>query len=309
MSKVESITRYNLIIKKLRDKPATFKEISASLEKESELQGYNFSVSKRTFQRDVDDILSLYGINIEFDFSRKVYHIDFDETPEISQRILEAFETINALNISDKLSKHIYFEKRKPQGTQYLYGVVSAIKNKQKIKFIYQKFINEKITIRLVEPYAVVESKTRWYLIAKDEKDNVIKSFAIDRLTNLENAKQKFQFPKDFDIHTIYKNCFGIINTITEEYDTIMGKINDVAHDVVLSFQSFQGKYIKSLPLHHSQQILIDSEKELRIKLKLNLTQDFIMEILSFGEKVKVIEPKILINQIKLAHQKAAKQY
>ena len=78
MSKRESITRYSLIIKKLRKKPASFNEISEYLLLESELQEYNFNVSKRTFKRDLEDISSLYNIDIVYDFSRKVYFIDFD---------------------------------------------------------------------------------------------------------------------------------------------------------------------------------------------------------------------------------------
>ena len=109
MSKRESITRYSLIIKKLRKSPATFNEISEYLLLESELQEYNFNVSKRTFKRDIEDISSLYNIDIVYDFSRKVYYIDFDEQPEVNERIFEAFDTFNALNISDRLSDYIHF--------------------------------------------------------------------------------------------------------------------------------------------------------------------------------------------------------
>jgi len=101
MSKRESIARYNLIIKKLRKSPTNFsmKLIQDYLLFESELQGYNFNVSKRTFQRDIEDISSLYNIDIVYDFSRKVYYIDFDEQSEVNERIFEAFDTFNALNI------------------------------------------------------------------------------------------------------------------------------------------------------------------------------------------------------------------
>ncbi|MCK4661528.1 MAG: hypothetical protein KAT68_01575 [Bacteroidales bacterium] len=98
MSKRETISRYNLIIKKLRKYPASFAEISDYLALESELQEYNFNVSKRTFQRDLEDIRSVYNINIQYDYSRKVYYIDFDQQPEVNERILEAFDTFNALN-------------------------------------------------------------------------------------------------------------------------------------------------------------------------------------------------------------------
>ena len=111
MSKREAIERYNLIIKKLRRQPSSFSEISDYLAFESDLQGYDFNVSKRTFQRDLEDIRSIYNIDIQYDFSRKVYYIDFDKLSEINERILEAFDTFNALNIADRLSDYIHFEK------------------------------------------------------------------------------------------------------------------------------------------------------------------------------------------------------
>lgn len=288
MSKRESIARYNLIIKKLRKRPATFAEIEEYLALESEIQAYNFNVSKRTFQRDRDDIRSLYNIDILFDFSKKVYYIDFDEQPEANERILEAFDTFNALNLTDRLSKHIHFEKRKPQGTENLYGVLHAIKNHTQIKFVYQKYWEDKFTERLVEPYALKEFKNRWYVLSKDLGNNKIKSFALDRLTDLEILNKKFNFPEDFDVNEHYRYCFGIISPNGHQ-----------PQDVVLSFNAFQGKYIKSLPLHDSQQILIDNEDELRIQLKLFITHDFFMELLSFGENLKVLKPQSLIDDLK----------
>ena len=288
MSKRESIARYNLIIKKLRKRPATFAEIEEYLALESEIQAYNFNISKRTFQRDRDDIRSLYNIDILFDFSKKVYYIDFDEQPEANERILEAFDTFNALNLTDRLSKHIHFEKRKPQGIEHLYGILHAIKNQIQIKFVYQKYWEDELTERLVEPYALKEFKNRWYVLSKDLVDNKIKSFALDRLTDLGILNKKFNFPKDFDVNEHYRYCFGIISPNGHQPE-----------DVVLSFNAFQGKYIKSLPLHDSQQILIDNEDELRIQLKLFITHDFFMELLSFGENLKVLKPQSLIDDLK----------
>lgn len=288
MSKRESIARYNLIIKKLRKRPATFAEIEEYLALESEIQAYNFNISKRTFQRDRDDIRSLYNIDILFNFSKKVYYIDFDEQPEANERILEAFDTFNALNLTDRLSKHIHFEKRKPQGTEHLYGILHAIKNQIQIKFVYQKYWEDELTERLVEPYALKEFKNRWYVLSKDLVDNKIKSFALDRLTDLGILNKKFNFPKDFDVNEHYRYCFVIISPNGHQPE-----------DVTLFFNAFQGKYIKSLPLHDSQQILIDNEDELRIQLKLFITHDFFMELLSFGENLKVLKPQSLIDDLK----------
>lgn len=298
MSKKESISRYTLIIKKLRKNAATFTEISDYLALESELQEYNFNVSKRTFQRDIIDIRLVYNIDIQFDFSRKVYYIDFDEQPQVNERILEAFDTFNALNITDRLSNHIHFEKRRPQGTENLYGLLHTIKKQVQIRFTYQKFWEDKLTQRIAEPYALKEFKNRWYILAKDLKDNQVKSFALDRLTNFEITKKKFQFPKDFNVKEHFKASFGIISPN-----------NHKPQEIVLSFEPFQGKYIKSLPLHESQEILKDNDEELRIKLALFITHDFFMEILSYGENVRVIKPDSLIKNLKIAFKNALELY
>ncbi len=298
MSKRESISRYFIIIKKLRKYAATFKEIMNELELESEIQSYNFRVSKRTFQRDLEDIRFIFNIDIQYDFSRGVYFIDSEDQSEVQERIFEAFDTFNALNISDRLSKNIHFEKRNPQGTENLYGLLHAIKNKTQIVFTHQNYWENRTAERRVEPYALKEFKNRWYLLAHDLKDDTIKSFSLDRMTNLEISKRPFQTVKDFNVNEYYKYCFGIVSP---------NELKPV--EVVLSFDPFEGKYIKSLPIHQSQQILVDNENELKISLFIIITHDFIMEILSHGDQVKVIKPSSFIKRLKNIYQSAKDQY
>lgn len=298
MSKRETISRYSLIIKKLRKHTSTFAEIADYLALESELQEYNFNIGKRTFQRDLDDIRSIYNIDIQYDFSRKVYYIDFDEQPEVNERILEAFDTFNALNITDRLSNYIHFEKRKPQGTENLYGLLHSIRYRVQIKFTYQKYWEDELTQRQVEPYALKEFRSRWYVLANDLKDQKVKSFALDRLTALEITKKKFQMPNNFNVNEHFQYSFGIISPD-----------GDKPQEVILSFTPFQGKYIKSLPLHESQQVLVDNNVEFRIKLTLFITHDFIMELLSYGANLRVLEPISLIEELKRVFSDALNLY
>jgi predicted DNA-binding transcriptional regulator YafY len=298
MAQKEMISRFSLIIKKLRKQPATFSEIADYLNFESGLQGYDFNISKRTFDRDRHDIRSLFNIDIAWDKHRKVYFLDMEDQPEANERILEAFDTFNALNITDRLSDYIHFENRKSMGTENLYGLLHVIKNRMQIKFQYQKFWEDKPTLKSVEPYALKEFRNRWYLVGTDTKINELRIYALDRLTDLAITKSKFVYPSDFSVNAYFENCFGII-----------------AHDgqspeeVVLSFTPHQGKYIKSLPLHHSQQILIDNKNEFRIRLHLVVTFDFVMEILSYGPEVKVIEPLTLKNEIQRKLQESLSHY
>lgn len=286
MTKRETISRYSLIINKLRKCPATFKEISDYLSLESELQSYNYNISFRTFQRDVIDIESLYNIEIRYDFSIKAYYIDYEGEPEANERILEAYDTFNALNITEGISKYIHFEQRRPQGTENLFGLLHAIKNRKIINFYYQKFWEETATNRNVEPMALKEFKSRWYLIANDLKDNQIKTFGLDRLTKLSITNQQFT-DTNFNIKEYFKDCFGIIRGD-----------NSNPQQIILSFNKIQGKYIKTFPLHESQEILVDNNNELRIKLFVYITHDLIMELLSFGNSLSIIEPVTLVEEL-----------
>ena len=87
--------------------------------------------------------------------------------------------------------------------------------------------------------------------IANDLKDKKVKSFALDRLFELEITRKKFQQPNDFNVNEHFKYCFGIISPNEHK-----------PQEVILSFDPFQGKYIKTLPLHESQVILKDNEDE-----------------------------------------------
>lgn len=305
MSKRGYISRYLLILKKLKVKPySTYEELQTYIENQFaylQMQDdtLNIGFSKRTLQRDLKEIRNVFGIDIEYSKTNKGYYISQSETENMNfQRMIEAFDMFNSLNLAQDLTPFIHLEKRRPQGTENLYGLLHAIKNKLKIKFTYQKFWEEEVSQRLAEPYALKEFKNRWYILAKDSKDNNIKSFALDRLTNLEITTQHYQYPDNYSIEQNYRYCFGIISPNGSD-----------PQDIILSFDPFQGKYIKTLPLHETQEVLLDNDQETRIKLKLCLTHDLFMELLSFGDNMKVIEPKKLSDEIKEAHKKAYKQY
>jgi len=237
-------------------------------------------------------------VDIQYNFSDKVYYIADDEQQDINNRMLEAFDMFNSLNIAEDLSPYIYLEKRRPQGTEHLYGLIHAIKNRLLIRFTYQKFWEDEVTHRTAEPYALKEFKGRWYVLANDRKDNTIKTFGLDRISQLEISRELFKYPENFNINEYFKYCFGIITSPDTEPE-----------EIVLSFEPVQGKYIKSFPLHETQKVIVDNKEELQIKLKLHITHDFIMELLSFGDTVKILKQESMKSEIIAIYQNALNQY
>ncbi len=58
---------------------------------------------------------------------------------------------------------------------------------------------------------------------------------------------------------------------------------------------------MKTMLLHHSQEILEDTVKGLKIKLFLVLTYDFERTILFYYDRMKILEPKSFKNKMKKA--------
>lgn len=79
---------------------------------------------------------------------------------------------------------------------------------------------------------------------------------------------------------------------------------NRVIKEIELSYSTSQGKYIKALQLHDTQEILEGNADELRIKLDVYVTHDLIIEILSVGAEVQVIPPASLMNKLNDEHRK-----
>ena len=288
MAKQDYIYRYLAIIRKLRKSgEATFSDISGYLEQESELNDRQYTLKLRTFQRDLKEIYEIFRISIGYDFSRKVYRIESDGQSDLSNRLIESLDTINSLRVAGDIGRFMYFEKRRAHGTHHFYGLLHAIKNRIVLQLRHQKFDDEEPSDRTVAPYALKESRGRWYLVAKDLADKRIKSFGLDRVLDFQNTTGRFDYPADFDVNNHFRYCFGVINPD-----------GATAEEIILSFDPEQGKYIKSYPLHESQEILADNQQELRIRLTLFVTYDLVQEILSYGRRVRVICPDVLKTRV-----------
>ena len=282
MTKREHFLRYIAIIKKLRNHQlATYDEIVDYLERDAEINDYHTQMSKRTFQRDLQEILSLFNIEIKYDYAEKAYRMaESEDQRDMNHRMLEALDILNLCNISEKASPWVIFENRRPAGTGHFNALLHAIQTRKQVRFVYEKFYDAARQTRLVEPYALKESHNRWYLLAKDLKDFKVKTFGLDRISEVNISTQEFDAADAPDPALIFRDCFGVL-----------GDGNHPPEEVILSITPTQGKYIKSFPLHTSQKIIVDDEKELRISLQIFLSTDFIIELFSLGDTLRVIAP------------------
>ena len=288
MAKKEQMLRLKFIeefLRRRKEKGASFEEISDYLYRKYQEKGIKLDdlrFAKRTFLRDKEAIFEVFGVTILYKRSLKKYVIDSDELDENQEDVFDNLLLVEAYREVKGRKNIMFFEQRKSRGLHWLHGLVHTITHHKIITLKYTKFWEGVSHQRTIEPYALKEFRNRWYLLAneRDGKDFFLKTFGLDRISDLEISNSTFK-PEKVDIEEIFMNSFGSIATENQEPE-----------EIILSFNPEQGKYIKTLPLHHSQQVLIDNDKEYRVQVTLVPTYDFEREVLSQGENVKVISPK-----------------
>jgi len=198
----------------------------------------------------------------------------------------------------EKASPYLLVEKGQQQGTEHLHPLLDAMEKHKKISLTYCKFESKEAETYTLVPLCLKEYRRRWYLVARDAFAGEIKHYALDRIAALQVLDPHLQDVSNFDKEKHFQPCFGV--TIPPDA---------TPQEVVLSLSVAKGEYVKTLPLHPSQEILIDDENELRIRLKVYLSYDFIIELLSMGEHLKVISPQTLIDEMKRIYRETLERY
>ena len=288
MSKLIYFKRYLYVIDRLRSRPCSFNELQEHVMRKLENDDIDttFEYAIRTFERDKKDITALFGIVIQYNRKDKTYAIDEEEIEDQSvTRMIDVFSIHHALQEGNKLSPSVFLEKRKSLGTEHIHGIIHAIQNLYLLQFTHQKHWEDFSTQREVKPIAIKESQQRWYLVALDKKNETVKTFGLDRISNLKITDTKFK-PVAYNVETEFQHAFGV-----ETYEA--------AKKVILEFSKQQGNYIKTFPLHKSQRIVKETEDAVSIEIFIHTTNDIKMELLKYGSNVKVIAPISLQNDIK----------
>ena len=288
MSKLIYFKRYLYVIDRLRSRPCSFNELQEHVMRKLENDDIDttFEYAIRTFERDKKDISTLFGIDIHYNRKDKTYAIDEAEIEDQSvTRMIDAFSIHHALQEGNKLSPSVFLENRKSLGTEHIHGIIHAIQNANIVQFTHHKHWKDEITQREVKPIAIKESQQRWYLVAWDKKDDRIKTFGLDRISNLKITETKFK-PINYNVEKEFQHAFGV-----ETYEA--------AEKVLLEFSKQQGNYIKTFPLHESQHIVEETEDSVLLEIFIHTTNDIKMELLKYGSDVKVLSPISLQNEIK----------
>lgn len=244
----------------------------------------------RTFHNHRAAIEQMFDINIECErrggYSYFIENTDDMERGGVRSWLLNTFAVNNLINESHKFKHRILFEKI-PSGQKFLTPILEAMKENSVIEIGYHNFWSDSPATFLLHPYCVKVFKQRWYVVGFSPYSEDVRIYALDRIESVTLIEEKFKFPEDFNGEAFFYDCYGIIAADGKKVENVLLKV-----------YTKQDKYIRALPLHHSQKEEETTVEYTVFSYNIRPSFDFRQEILSHGTQVEVLKPKWFRDEI-----------
>jgi len=297
-----------------------------------DMEGISKGVSVRTVQGDIQMMRSdKLGYNAPIEvYDHKYYrYADSDysimDMPmsqndyEVMQeavdmlRQLEDFEQFSEMadvvrRLQDKLA--ISQNNRKPiihfdsvpnlKGIRLLNPLYNHIARKQTLRIMYQSFSARNPTEFIICPYLLKEFRNRWFLFGSKASNLLLYNLALDRIQSVEPVDVPFRENPDFDPEHFFDDVIGVSKNI-----------KNTPRRIKFWASREQSKYIKTKPLHRSQQLIRENPEDgsciFRIDVVINV--EMYSVFMTYGPGIRVIYPKSAVKYMRDKLKQALDQY
>ena len=286
-----------------RAKKISFKEINERWRRDVDMsRGEDMSV--RTFKRWLNNIGDIFGLYVENercgDYRYYIENIEDITEGGLQSWLFNTFAVSNALTGCMGIKDRIQLEYV-PSGELYLQPIIDAMKENRVLNITYKSYWKDKEKKYDVQPLCMKLFRQRWYVIVHGndgEEDTRIWICALDRILSLQKTEMTFTMPKEWEAETYFDGFIGLIRD--EDYDKEIVK---------LKVDAGQANYIRDLKIHKSQQEAECNNEYSIFTYCLRPTFDFQQELLWNADKVEVLEPQWLRDEMADTIQKMLNLY
>lgn len=269
--------------------------------RENEFLSGGQEMIKRTFYKWRDSIFDTFGLIIECE-QGGLYRYYIRNSSELRNGSLEncllrTYSISNSLIESKSIKDKIVLEDI-PSGVNFLAPIIDAMKTGAMIHITYFNYRRGDTLKHYVMPLCVKLFHQRWYVVGRSWPSGYTSVFCLDRIVDFRLSSHKFVYPEDFDAEEFFQGCFGVIadTTIPVEH-------------VVLKATADQSSYLRDLPMHATQIERERHEDYSIFELDIRPTYDFKQEILKYVEKLEVLKPVWLREEIAGIVQRMLNKY
>lgn len=170
-----------------------------------------------------------------------------------------------------------------------------AVLRNTRVRIRYRTGRTGAVRTRTLDPYRVWYRSGGLYVIGHDHLSEEIRTFAIDRIREINETKERFRIPKSFDFDSYTASSFGVIA--------------EPATHVKIRFAKAVRTYVEERTWHPSQMLETLPGGAIQLSMEVGDTTELRSWVLSFGADAEVLEPESLREEIASELRRAARPY
>ena len=186
------------------------------------------------------------------------------------------------------------------KGIRLLNPLYNYIAHKQTLRIVYQSFSARQPSEYIICPYLLKEFRNRWFLFCSKASNLLMFNLALDRIQSVEPVDVPFRENPDFDPEHFFDDVIGVSKNIGGKPRTIK-----------FWASREQSKYIKTKPIHRSQQLMKENPKDgscvFRIDVVFNI--EMYSVFMSYGPGVRILYPQSAVKYMRDKLREALDQY
>jgi len=260
-------------------------------------------IQPRTFLRYKDYIDETFPCYIEFNAHTGKYELHrhralYGEDDSLYDYLLSAYHIEGMTELALKHRDRIILSEV-PTGVENVQTILEAIDKHRGIECDYYSFNRKTLKHQLLIPYFLRTWEQRWYLAAEpDNHHHGISIFALERMENIKLTDGKMTPSNKVTAEEYFDGCFGINHSDNQKPEFIKIKVYGT-----------QVEYLRALPIHESQNEVEINDDWSIFEYRLVPCYNFYQQLLWHREKLEVLEPKNVRDEMKSSIQKMLERY
>ncbi len=143
-----------------------------------------------------------------------------------------------------------------------------------------------------IHPYRLALVHQAWYLIARPDGEPQPRTYRIVRFRSLKPLGRPAEVPADFDLRAYFGNAWSVYR-------------GDTTHDIELRFNPEAAEPVLETTWHPTQQSQRHADGSATLTFRVDGLNEIIRWIVGWGERVRVIRPAELREQVIDHHRRA----
>ncbi len=226
-------------------------------------------------------------------------------TEKKTKELIKKIVSLCSEGTAKQLTKQVYIENRLKCSNEEVYYNIDvlnrAIRANRKVEFVYCKRVisDDSHTVKIkerrftVSPYALIWSNDHYYLVSNNSKYDNLMHTRIDRIKKVEMLDEH---ARRFSEVSQYKSFFDSADYVSKLFNMFSGSLKQL--DFICD-----NSILEEILDRFGKGVLItknaENDDHFRMRIKMVVSEGLVSWILQFGNKLEVVEPLSLREQVR----------